>query len=113
MWKFKFDAPKGNREYHYGFVGVRCTTTEVGAPELLWSSKVNKWVTHDWSCTHTDEKVINFRQFKKHLRKHPELKIRGVEVILCSRYYQRDIDGNFLHDYNIRAYWCDKYEIVK
>lgn len=108
MWKFKFDAPKGHREYHKGFFGVCCHPKDQNKANLCWDHDFKRWVcsrNQEWSSTHTDEKVRNFRQFKKHLRKHPELRVEGVEVVLANRYYVVDEEGKFLHDLSIRAYW--------
>lgn len=111
MWKFKFDAPKGHRLMKQGFIWVTCFPSVRGSnvETPKWSSKTNRWVIDkSWTSTVGEDKQPKcFRSFKRYLRKHPELQISGVDVILVNKYCLRSDDGQHLHDYNIIANWVE------
>ena len=92
MWKYEFEAPVGTRVLKR-FFGV--TNYE----DLWFCSELNEWVNIDGvpenygASTHA--LCRSFKAFKRHLRKHPEL--RGTEVILTSRFM----------DHNVIARWVE------
>ena len=52
----------------------------------MWNGKTQKWVTDSsWTSSHSHT-VKSFKAFKRHLRKHKELEIEGIEVVLCNKY---------------------------
>ncbi len=111
MWKFKFDAPKGSRLMKQGFIWVTCFPTDkssdVRSPN--WNANTSKWV-FDNSWTSTSGEGVRprcFRAFKRYLRKHPELQVEGIDVVLVNRYYCKSDCGEHLHDYNIIANWVE------
>ena len=93
MWKFEFDAPVGTRMMKR-FFGA--TTFQ---SDLWYSEVLKKWVpiaeVPDDSLASTHARCNSFKAFKRHLRKHPEL--RGLEVILASRFM----------GYDVRARWME------
>ncbi len=108
MWKFKFDAPKGSRTHSEGFVDVTCFRQDISSDVVIpkFNSKINKWVQdNSWDSTNGTKHVKSFRAFKKYLRKHPELQVEGIDVVLVNKYFNRGVDGDFVHGYDIVANW--------
>jgi hypothetical protein len=98
MWKFEFEQPAGARILSGRFFGV-CHFDDKA--DLWWGEDERRWAPFDElhnmdvCCTHAP--VRSFKAFKRHLRKHPELK-KVEEVILVSRFI----------GYNIKARWVDE-----
>lgn len=98
MWHFTFDSNPGYRIRRYGWA----VTTEGRSSKyesLFWNENKNKWLPcrinanfGDSSCSHCHG-IKTFRAFKRHLRKHPELKTQ--KVIWVNRYI----------GFNITAEW--------
>jgi hypothetical protein len=91
MWVLEFEAPKGTRCHRY-FDSVTCMC----ANSLWWSDEDKKWVPLEDikdSGSSNCGPVRTLKAFKRHLRKHPELK--GRRVTLASRY----------HGQNVHAEW--------
>lgn len=91
--RFEFDAPLGQRYLNRYVLGITVDYVEEGLIKSLWFC----WGTRTWvkadiptpqrACSHAP--CNSFRAFKRHLRKHPELK--GCCVTLCSRMPENDI----------------------
>lgn len=112
MWKFKYDSPRNDRLHKQGFVWVTCfADTDIITPK--YCEQLDLWIqTNDWSKVSSDSSkpVTCFRAFKKYLRKHPELRIKGVEIIFHNRLLAIDTKGEIMYNYTITAYWeedCD------
>lgn len=96
MWHFTFDAPAGSRILRSRFIGI----IHFATANLWWAQTRQCWSTPD---TMLDDEIYtntapcnSFKAFKRHLRKHPELRELD-EVILVSRF----------RDYDIRARWVE------
>ena len=88
-WKFSYDLPSGSRELH---LGIWVTVLD---GDVSWYSRAKcAWVKCAEVGSSTCFGCKCLRSFKRHLRKHPELK--GSVVCLASRY-----DGC-----DITARWC-------
>jgi hypothetical protein len=76
----KFDKPKGQR-IHKQFYGIRSTNS------MWWVQSHNRWVQElpdtGFDIASTIKRCKSLRAFKRHLRKHPE--IRG-KAVLVSRW---------------------------
>ena len=108
MWKFKFEAPAGSRVMKQGFIWITCYPTlkesQVVAPN--YNEKLGRWVYDStWTSTASGECIKSFKAFKKYLRKHPELQIEGVDVVLVNKYYN---DSSNKHGFNIIANWIEQ-----
>ena len=94
-WAFAFEAPAGECILSSRFIGV---TTYC---DLWWSDTEKKWVDYkevkdDEIYSSTMTSCRSFKAFKRHLRKHPELKAAD-EVIFVSQFV----------GYDIRAKWVE------
>jgi len=79
----KFEQCKGNR-LHKQFIWI------TNFSNLWWSPAKNKWVEKpEDSCYSNCKKCRSLKAFRRHLRKHPE--IRG-KAILVSRFIGYDIE---------------------
>jgi hypothetical protein len=94
MWVLEFEAPKVTRCHRY-FMWVTCTCLDgyqirqQSIPDggsLWWSDNDKKWMRLEdiGGSGATYCPVNTLKAFKRHLRKHPELK--GRRVTLASRY---------------------------
>ena len=95
MWHFEFEAPVGTRILSSRFFGI----THFSLQDLWWSYTYNKWLPLsecNGNCSNTNH-IRSFKAFKRHLRKHPELRSCG-EVVLQSRYV----------GHSIKAYWREQ-----
>lgn len=92
MWQFEFDAPVGTRILGSRFTGI----THFSFNKGWFSYADNKWVDTCAGPASSHAVCKSFKAFKRHLRKHPELKDVG-EVILVSRFI----------GYNITAKWIN------
>lgn len=93
MWKFEFDQPAGARILRSRFLGVSNYDGFWFVPEL------NRWIGPDERSNLGMQNYAtcrSFKAFKRHLRKHPELR-KASEVHLRSRFV----------DYNIVAKWVE------
>lgn len=101
-WKFEFEQPPGARILSGRFFGVcHFGHAQDDFVDLWWCDDLRRWGPLDelndmYSCC-THAPVRSFKAFKRHLRKHPELK-KVEEVILVSRFI----------GYNIKARWIDE-----
>ena len=99
-WKFEFEQPPGARILSGRFFGVCHWNPSNRDMDLWWGEAERRWAPFDElhnmdiCCTHAP--VRSFKAFKRHLRKHPELK-QVEEVVLVSRFV----------GYNITARWID------
>lgn len=112
MWKFKHNSPRNDRLHKQGFLWVTCCGDE-NEITPMYNEHLDLWIqTHDWSkVTSCSSKPIScFRAFKKYLRKHPELRIKGVEIIFHNRLLAIDTKGEIMYSYTITAYWEEEYE---
>ena len=100
MWKFEFEQPAGARILSGRFFGVCHWNPSNRDIDLWWGESERRWAPFDElhnmdvCCTHAP--VHSFKAFKRHLRKHPELKL-VEEVVLVSRFV----------GYNIKARWVE------
>lgn len=96
-WKFDFDAPAGSRILRSRFIGI----IHFANNDLWWADKQKKWLNpaemDDDEYYGNTAPCDSFKAFKRHLRKHPELR-KLDEVVLVSRF----------KGYDIRARWVDK-----
>jgi len=78
----KYDLPKGQR-IKKGFLWITCFD------KTMWyCDDCNKWYDGVVTCPHpySDSKRCgSVRAFRRHLRKHPELK--GITMTLCHKEY--------------------------
>lgn len=93
MWLFAFDAPAGTRILSRDFFGV---TTYC---DRWYSDDDQKWMTtedipEDHGGYSSHYICRSFKAFKRHLRKHPELR-NADEVVLTSRYDGHDIHARW------------------
>lgn len=80
----RFDKPKGQR-LHKHFWGITTTTV------MWWSVDDNKWIDDipdNHGTLSTNKPCKTLRAFRRHLRKHPE--IRG-KAILVSKFVGYDV----------------------
>jgi hypothetical protein len=87
-WIFEFQAPVGSRILNSRFIGV---TNYYG--DLWWSHEHKKWlplfeVGNEGASNFAD--CRSFKAFKKHLKRHPELKEADF-VVLVSRFIGHNI----------------------
>lgn len=92
MWKFEFEAPTGTRILKR-FFGA----TTFGS-DIWFVDELNKWmpighVPDDYGCS-SHVTCRSFKAFKRHLRKHPEL--RGLEVVLTSRFEGHNVTARWV-----------------
>jgi hypothetical protein len=93
MWKLTFEAPAGKRNHQLGLWIT--TMTKGGGGNVSWYSKdEGKWVANAVYGSSNCFECTCIRSFKKHLRKHPELK--GEKVCLVSRYHGLDVTANWV-----------------
>ena len=93
MWKFEFDQPVGARILRSRFFGV------TNYDDYWYDLDQKRWHSPDERTNgHASNYATcrSFKAFKRHLRKHPELR-KASEVHLRSRYV----------DYNIVAKWVE------
>ena len=94
MWHFTFDAPVNTRILNSRFFGI----THFSDSQIWWSEKKRKWMSYEecinYGSFSNTARCRSFKAFKRHLRKHPELKEAG-EIVLSSRYV----------GYSITAVW--------
>ena len=87
-WKFYFSAPPKCNTLSFSFSDITVFSDEkfenINIP--MWDGKTKMWVTDgSWTSSHSHT-VKSFKAFKRHLRKHKELEIEGIEVVLCNKY---------------------------
>lgn len=91
MWKYSFDAEPGTRVLRSRFIGITHFTR---VTDLWWYDAQRRWCkpsevgVTDWYGNTAP--CNSFKAFKRHLRKHPELRTVD-EVILVSRFKGHDI----------------------
>ena len=99
MWHFEFDAPVGTRILSSRFMGI----THYSLADLWWSEHFQKWMPIKDALTDNDGGASNtaecrsFKAFKRHLRKHPELRDAG-EVTLVSRFIGYSITAKWIEE---------------
>ena len=95
MWIVTFEAPVNTRILNSRFCGITYFFSDA---QMWWSDKKKKWMSYEECIKYGSFSNIapcrSYKAFKRHLRKHPELKEFG-EVVLFSRYV----------GYNITAVW--------
>ena len=109
-WELSFNAPVGKRIMKDCFSWVQVYVKNENQ-ELMWNAfgsrgfdtSKNLKGAYTSSCM---PGINSVRAFKRFLRKNGE-NIKCYEVILCSKYYVDDSDGNFLYDYSVKAEWKD------
>lgn len=79
-WRFEFEAPVGERMMKR-FIGVTTYSDFWYGDDAVWSKTLDK----DQCYGSTANGVNSFPAFKRHLRKHPELR-ECESVILVSRF---------------------------
>ena len=87
MWKITYDKPAGERCNKLGL------WIQVYGDVCWWNYDQRKWLPDPSGACSNAKGCKTLKAFKRHLRKHPELK--GQEVILCSRYVGYDITANW------------------
>lgn len=98
-WTFSFEAPHGYTIKSSRFMWITHFDASI---DLWWSDKLQKWASltelQDNNSDATNgASCRSFKAFKRHLRKHPELK-QVEEVVLVSRFV----------GYNITARWVEE-----
>lgn len=94
MWQFTFEAPVGTR------VLKRCFgVTTYGKSDVWFCDELDKWlpiseVPEDYGAS-SNATCRSFKAFKRHLRKHPELKTVD-EVVLTSRFIGHNITARWV-----------------
>lgn len=102
MWKFEFEQPPGARILSGRFFGVcHYGHAQEDFVDLWWFDEARRWapideLNHKYTAS-SHAPVRSFKAFKRHLRKHPELK-QVEEVVLVSKFV----------GYNITARWVDE-----
>lgn len=90
MWHFIFDAHVNTRILNSRFFGI----THFSDSQIWWSEKKRKWLIWDecmkYGIYSNTAPCHSFKAFKRHLRKHPELKEVG-KIVLSSRYIGHNI----------------------
>ena len=94
MWQFTFEAPVGTRILSDRFMGICHYLKDYSDTHLWWCDEQKQWMPIDevlaeHGCS-SHAPGRSFKAFKRHLRKHPELKVAD-EVVLCSRFKGYDI----------------------
>lgn len=102
MFKFEYDRPRGKRNNKV-FYAVTVDNDDTGRTDGMW------WYNQDtkmWAndigkrySSHHGYNVNCIRSFKRYLRKHPELQVVGIKIVLVPRYRPLDNYG----DYTIKA----------
>jgi hypothetical protein len=92
MWKFEFEAPAGTRVLSRGFWSI----THFHEKNRWWCYKQKRWTNKygDEGAT-SGYYCRSFKAFKRHLRKHPELKECG-EITLVSRFMGYDVKARWV-----------------
>jgi len=80
----KFNQCKGNR-LHKQFIWITTFSN------LWWSYKADMWVKDPVDCVYSSTKRCkSLKAFKRHLRKHPEIRSKAL---LVSKFKGYDIEG--------------------
>ena len=86
-WKFYFSASSKCNTLCFSFSDITVFNDETFENIIIpmWNRNTKKWVTDSsWTSSHSHT-VKSFKAFKRHLRKHKELEIEGIEVVLCNK----------------------------
>lgn len=99
MFKFEYDRPRGKRVNKGVFHAVTVNNDDTGRADGMWwyNQDTKKWAndTGYRYSSHDGYNVNCLRSFKRYLRKHPELQVVGINIVLVPRYRPLDNYGSF------------------